>query len=124
MLKRIPNHFGDDTCSSCVVAGDFIYLAYHGGGLDKIDVAHQMRVAFEGIKETLSTVGATLNDIVKITIYLKDMSYFDEARAVLYEYFDKDCFPARMTATTEFLEKNLLCMIDGVAYVRGTNHEL
>lgn len=35
MLGELPTNCGDDTCSSCVVAGDFIFLAYHGGGQNK-----------------------------------------------------------------------------------------
>lgn len=116
MMIKIPNHYGDDTCSSCVVAGDFIYLAHHGGGHDKKDIEHQMRASFESMRNTLTSVGATLNDMVQINLYLIDLSDFDEARAVFYEYFDKDSFPARMTLTSEFISQNCLCMMDGVAY--------
>jgi len=116
MLKKTPLHYGDDTCASCVVAGDFIYLAYHGGGLDRKDVAHQMRRTFESMRNTLASAGASLDDLVRINLYLKDLSDFDSARGVFYEFFDKDRFPARMTLTTDFLEPDCLCMMDGVAY--------
>lgn len=26
MIRRMPTHCGDETCSSCVVAGDYIFL--------------------------------------------------------------------------------------------------
>ena len=29
MLKRMPTHYGDETCASCAVAGDYIFLAHH-----------------------------------------------------------------------------------------------
>ncbi|MCL2517062.1 MAG: RidA family protein [Oscillospiraceae bacterium] len=116
MLKKMPTHCGDETCSSCVVAGDFIYLAHHAGGFDKQNVVHQMRATFNSMRNTLNSVGATLNDMVQIKLYLKDLSDFDEARAVFYEYFEKDNFPARMTLTTEFIDSCCLCMMDGIAY--------
>lgn len=116
MMRKMPTHYGDDTCSSCVVAGDFIYLAHHAGGFDKKDIEHQMRAAFESMRNTLASVGATLNDMVQINLYLIDLSEFDKARTVFYEYFDKDSFPARMTLTSEFIAQNCLCMMDGVAY--------
>ena len=116
MLKKMPNHCGDDTCSSCVIAGDFIYLAHHAGGSTNQDITHQMRETFESVKNTLSQVGATLNDMVQINLYLKDLADFDKAREIFFEYFDMDCFPARMTTTTDFLDAGRLCMIDGVAY--------
>jgi len=34
MLIKMPTHYNDDTLSSCVIAGDFIFLAHHGGGQD------------------------------------------------------------------------------------------
>ncbi|MHC1693853.1 MAG: RidA family protein [Eubacteriales bacterium] len=116
MLKRMPTHCGDETCPSCVVAGDFIYLAHHAGGFDKQDISHQMRIVFNNMQNTLSTVGATLNDMVQINLYLKDLSDFDDARNVFLEYFKKDCCPARMTLTSDFLDRECLCMMDGVAY--------
>ena len=116
MLKKMPTHCGDETCSSCVVAGDFIYLAHHAGGFDKQNIAHQMRAIFEGMKSTLSTVDATLNDMVQINLYMRDLSEFDIARDVFLEYFDINCFPARMTLTSDFIDSECLCMMDGVAY--------
>ena len=116
MLKKMPTHCGDETCSSCVVAGDFIYLAHHAGGFDKKDIAHQMKATFESVQNTLASVGATLNDMIQINLYLLDLSDFDRARAVFYEYFDKNSFPARMTLTSEFLDSACLCMVDGIAY--------
>ena len=116
MLKKMPTHCNDETCASCVVAGDFIFLAHYAGGFDKNDIEHQMRKTFERMRETLSTVGATLDDMVQINLYLKKLSDFDRARAVFIEYFSEGAFPARMTTTTKFLDKACLCMIDGVAY--------
>ena len=75
-----------------------------------------MRAAFERTKCTLTSAGATLNDMVQINLYLKNLDDFDGAREVFYEYFDKDNFPARMTSQTEFLDSDCLCMIDGVVY--------
>ena len=116
MIKRMPTHCGDDTCPSCVIAGDFIYLAHHAGGFDKNDVAHQMRKSFERMGKTLGAAGASLGDMVQINLYLNDLSHFGSAREVFYEFFEKDCCPARMTLTSDFLDSACLCMIDGVAY--------
>ena len=116
MIKRIPTNNGDETYSTCVVAGDFVFLAHHAGGFDKNDVKHQMRTIFENIKKTLKSVDATLNDMVQINLYLKNLDDFSDAREVFNEYFDKGNFPARMTSQTEFLDGECLCMIDGVVY--------
>ena len=73
MILKMPTHCGDDTCSSCVVAGDFIFLAHHGGGQDIQDIVHQTRATIESIAHTLSTVGATLDDIVQLNFYIKNV---------------------------------------------------
>lgn len=115
-IKRMPTHCGDKTCPSCVIVGDYIYLAHHAGGFEKRDIKYQMRAVFEKVKNTLAATGATLDDMVQIHLYLYSLSDFDGAIEVFNEYFDEGCFPARMTSTSEFLDKECLCMIDGVAY--------
>ena len=115
MLQRMSSHTRDETCPSCVVAGDYIFLAHHGGGQDVNDIAHQVRATFESIKHTLSTVNATLDDIVQLNFYIKNVDDFSKGRDVFREYF-KNGFPARMTVVTEFVGKNCLCQIDGIAY--------
>ena len=122
MLKKMPTHCFDETCASCVVADNFIFLAHHAGGFERQDIAYQMRAAFDRMKATLQSVGATLNDMVQINLYLKDLADFKMARDVFFEYFDEGCFPARMTSTSQFLDSDCLCMIDGVAYKLQTEH--
>ena len=64
MIIKAPTHCGDDTCSSCVDAGDFILLAHHGGGQDQEELVHQTRATLESIARTLSSAGAILDDII------------------------------------------------------------
>ncbi len=43
----------------------------------------------------------TLDDMVQLNFYIKDIEDFDRGREAFYEYF-KDGFPARMTIFTKF----------------------
>jgi 2-iminobutanoate/2-iminopropanoate deaminase len=81
----MPTHCGDETCPSCVVAGDFIYLAHHAGGFEKNDIKHQMAATFARAKKTLESVGATLNDMVQINLYLKNLDGVAYKPAMLEE---------------------------------------
>ena len=119
MIKRMPTHCGDETCPSCVVAGDFIFLAHHAGGFDSDDVVHQMEASFDRLKKTLESVGASLDDMVQINLFLRDIEDFRLARDVFFKYFNE--FPARMTLTTDFVDSACLCMLDGIAYKKGTS---
>lgn len=115
MIRRMPTHCGDETCPSCVVAGDFIFLAHHAGGFEKRDMAHQVRTVFERMKQTLASVGASLEDMVQINFYIRNTEDFDAGREVFLEYFPNGA-PARMTVVTQFLDEDCLCQIDGIAY--------
>lgn len=115
MIKRLPTHCGDDTCSACVVAGDYIFIAHHGGGYDKDDIVHQTRAAIESMEKTLESAGSSLSDVVQVNYYIKNVSDFRKGADVFREYM-KNCAPARMTVVTQFIDKNCLCQIDGVAY--------
>ncbi len=115
MLKRMPTHCGDDTCSSCVVAGDYIFLSHHGGGQDVPDLVHQTRATLDSMKKTLASVNATLDDVVQINYYIKNVGDFRKGADVFREYF-KNGAPARMTVVTEFIGEGCLCQMDGIAY--------
>jgi 2-iminobutanoate/2-iminopropanoate deaminase len=115
MIMRLPAHYGDETCSSCVIAGDLLFCAHHAGGFESNDVAHQLEEAFNSLGETLAKAGADFDDIVQINLYLKRIEDFNAAKDVFYRYF-KEGYPARMTSTSEFVSKDCLCMLDAVAY--------
>jgi 2-iminobutanoate/2-iminopropanoate deaminase len=115
MIVRMPTHCGDETCPSCVVAGDTVYLAHHAGGFESDDVAVQVRACLEAMRRTLAGVDASLDDLVRVHLYPRDLGDFERARAAVAECFEHG-FPARMTTTTEFLDPDCLCMLDGVAY--------
>ena len=55
MVKRMSAHCGDETCASCVVAGDYIFLAHHAGGHDRNDISYQMEKCFESMARTLES---------------------------------------------------------------------
>lgn len=115
MITRIQTNCGDDTCSSCVIAGDFIFLAHHGGGHDKKEIVHQVRATFESMKKTLENVGATLDDVVQLNFYIKNVEDFRKGADAFSEYF-KSGAPARMTVVTEFIGENCLCQMNAIAY--------
>lgn len=63
-----------------VVAGGFIFLSAVRGidlatqQVETDDVEEQTRLAFEAARIALRTAGATLDDVVKIAVFLRDMN--------------------------------------------------
>jgi 2-iminobutanoate/2-iminopropanoate deaminase len=59
------------------------------------DTKEQARQAFENLKVLLTAAGATLEHVVKVTLYLQDLNYRLLFHDVWMEYFPKDP-PARI----------------------------
>jgi len=118
MIRRMPTNCGDETCPSCVIAGDFIFLAHHAGGFHSDDVVVQMEACFGKMKKTLESVGASLDDMVQINLFLRDIGDFRPARDVFHKYF-RNGFPVRMASTTDFVDSSCRCMLNGIAYKKG-----
>jgi 2-iminobutanoate/2-iminopropanoate deaminase len=102
--------------SSAVVAGDFVFLGLHRGFGERFE--DQMRGALEAIGNTLQglELGLSLEHLVKVNVWLKRIQDLPEMEKLFRDYFAEGQFPARMTATTEFIDTDCLVMIDGVAY--------
>jgi 2-iminobutanoate/2-iminopropanoate deaminase len=110
-IQRIPT---PHSYSAAVAAGDQVYLGLHRGFGDRF--SDQIDDAIEGIRQTLGELELTLENLVKVNVWLKHIEDLPEMEQHFNKYFEKDKFPARMTATTEFIDADCLLMIDGIAY--------
>jgi len=110
-LKRIPTPY---SYSSAVAAGNFVFLGFHRGFGD--DFATQFNDTFKNIKKTLAEFDLTLANLVKVNVWLKNIEDVRVYEKLFRNYFEKDKYPARMGATTQFIDEDCLLMIDGVAY--------
>ncbi|MEG1305253.1 MAG: Rid family hydrolase, partial [Oscillospiraceae bacterium] len=59
--------------------------------------------------------GARLSDVVKTTVFIKDMSDFGKINAVYAEYFDGEVLPARSCVEVARLPKDVLIEIEAIA---------
>jgi 2-iminobutanoate/2-iminopropanoate deaminase len=108
------------TFSSCVIAGGFIFTSHHGGydfekGKWPHSVEEQTEQCFKNLEKTLKNAGATLNDVVKTTVFLKNTGDFKKMR-VVYRRIFTDGSPVRSGLFTEFLNPQCLMQIEAVAY--------
>jgi 2-iminobutanoate/2-iminopropanoate deaminase len=77
-------------------------------------VAQQTRLVLENICEILKEARVALTDVVKTTVYLKDMTSFQEMNAVYEEFFQIDP-PARATVEVSNLPKGADIEIELIA---------
>tara|TARA_B100001013_G_scaffold115382_1_gene66390 strand:+ start:417 stop:803 length:387 start_codon:yes stop_codon:yes gene_type:complete len=78
------------------------------------DIRTQTRQVLENIKSALESVGASLEDVVKTTIFLSDMIHYQGMNAVFNEYFEQHR-PARATVQVGLVLPSLLVEIEAIA---------
>ena len=107
--------------SPAVVAGDFIYVSGQGPVdpvTDKLsfgDIAHETRITLNNIKRILNAAGATLDEVVRCGVFLRDGGDFAAMNEVYTEFFG-DRRPARTTVAVAFADPTMKVEIDCVAY--------
>ena len=107
--------------SPAVRAGDFIFVSGQGPVdpvTDKLvagDVEMQTRLTLSNIARILKACGATMEDVVKCGVFLRDISDFKRMNGVYAEFFPKDR-PARTTIEAKFHHAEMLVEIDCMAY--------
>lgn len=78
------------------------------------DIAEQTRRILKNIKNILEAAGASLEDVVKTTVYLKDIKKFGDMNQIYGEFFTT-LFPARATVEVSNLPKGVDIEIDAIA---------
>ena len=90
--------------SQAITAGDFMYLSGQGpfdadGNLVDGSFADEVRQVFANLAAVAGSAGKTLNDAVRVGVYLHDMGTFDEMNDIYAATFPEPR-PARTTIET------------------------
>ena len=78
------------------------------------DVKEQTRTSLTNLQSIIEEAGYTLNDVVKVTVYLKDMKDFAPMNEVYAEFFTQNK-PARATVEVARLPRDAKVEIDAIA---------
>jgi len=106
--------------SQAVVAGGFLFVSGQipldpaTGALISGSIADETRRVFDNLGAILEEAGADFSNVVKTTVYLKDMADFAAMNEVYASYFS-DPAPARATVQAAALPKNVRVEIDVIA---------
>ncbi|WP_065204597.1 RidA family protein [Shewanella woodyi] len=114
---KAPQAIG--TYSQAVKVGSTVYLS----GQIPLDPASMQIVSdefnaqvvqvFENLTAVCEAAGGSLNDIVKLNIFMTDLSNFATVNEIMERYFDQP-FPARAAIGVKQLPKDSLVEMDGV----------
>ncbi|HUH46810.1 MAG TPA: RidA family protein [Arenibacter sp.] len=97
--------------NQAVLSGNTLYISGQipidpkTGELVEGDIRKETRQSMENLKAILTEVGMTFENVVKSTIFVKDMHQFSEINAIYGTYFDAATAPARETVEVANLPK-------------------
>ncbi len=106
--------------SQAVVSGNMIFVSGQlpidpkTGEFPADNVIDQTKQSMENLKAVLEAGGFSLEDIVKTTIYLHEITDFSEMNEVYGSYFS-DNYPARAAYAVKNLPKGALVEIEAIA---------
>lgn len=107
------------TYSQAAKAGQFVFLS---GQIPLVpatmevvegDFAARATQVFENLKAVAEAAGGSLNDAVKLTIFLTDLDNFATLNAVMAKYFDEP-YPARAAVQVSALPKGVDVEADAI----------
>ena len=77
------------------------------------DIAEQTRQVLDNLTAVANAAGGTLDDCVKLTIYLTDLNHFSVVNEVMETYFSSP-FPARATVEVSALPRAAQVEIEAI----------
>jgi 2-iminobutanoate/2-iminopropanoate deaminase len=105
--------------SQAVISGDFVFVSGQipldpkSSKIVKGGIEAQAVQVLENLKNILESIDLTLEDAVKISVFLSDLNDFQAFNSVYSRYFDKNP-PARTTAQAGLMG-GVLLEIDAIA---------
>jgi 2-iminobutanoate/2-iminopropanoate deaminase len=108
--------------SQAIQAGNFLFLSGQipfdprTGDLMKGDIRKQTQQVLENIKGVLESQGIGMENVVKTTLFLKDMANFNQVNEVYATYFTSFP-PARSTIEVAKLPRDADIEIEAIALI-------
>lgn len=109
------------TYSQAVKVGNTVYLSGQIGldpaSMQMVDgIEAQVHRVFSNLKAVAEAAGGSLADVVKLNIFLTDLSHFTLVNTIMAEYFSQP-YPARAAVGVASLPRNALVEADGVMVI-------
>ena len=110
------------TYSQAVKVGDVIYLS---GQIPLVpetmtviegDFATQVRRVFDNLSAVAAASGGSLQDVVKLNIYLTDLAHFGTVNEIMADYFQQP-YPARAAIGVASLPKDVPVEMDAILHL-------
>jgi reactive intermediate/imine deaminase len=77
----------------------------------------QIHRVFQNLRAVATAAGGSLNDVVKLNVYLTDLAHFAKVNEIMAGYFHQP-YPARAAVGVASLPRNALVEADGVMFIQ------
>jgi len=109
------------TYSQAIRCGETVYLSGQIG-LDPATmqlvegIDAQIHRVFQNLQAVAAEAGCSLDHVVKVTVYLADLSHFARVNEIMSSYF-KQPYPARAAVGVASLPRSALIEVDAVLHL-------
>ena len=80
------------------------------------DIKAQTRQTLENVKSVLETAGATMDDVVKVTVFVTNVAeHFSQIHEVRAEFFEKGYPASTLVEVRSLANKDMLIEIEAIA---------
>lgn len=87
------------------------------GAIVEGGIEEQTRQSLNNVKAILEAAGSSMNQVVKTTVFLKNMDDFAKINSVYATFFTEGALPSRSAVEVARLPKDVLVEIEAIAYV-------
>lgn len=109
--------------SQAISANDFVFASGQipinptTGELNTGSIEEQTRLALNNLKSVIEAAGSSFDNVIKCTVFLKDMNDFSRMNTVYSEFFNAP-YPARAAVQVARLPKDVKVEIEAVAVIQ------
>jgi 2-iminobutanoate/2-iminopropanoate deaminase len=121
LTKEAPAPIGPYN-QGVVASGSFLFTAGqvpidpHSGQVVQGDIKTQTRLVMKNLQAILEKAGSTFQDVVKTTVFMKDMNEFAGMNEVYGEFFKSEA-PARSTVEVARLPRDVSVEIEAIVLI-------
>ena len=122
---KLPAPMRDGAFSAGVEApaGRTVYVSgqvamdAEGNVVGEGDVKAQTEKVLENVATVLEAAGGTLDDVVKVTVFITDMGFYDEIHEVRRRFFGEPYPASSMVEVSALIDPRLLVEVEAVAVI-------
>lgn len=108
--------------NQAILAGSTVYISGQiaidpsSGDLITDDIGRETEQVMENLRAILTNAGLTFEDVVKCSVFVKNMQHYNQINTVYARYFNEETAPARELIEVSALPKYVNVEISAIAF--------